>query len=104
MLDLKLAKELLYFTASGQRDNGFSTHCQIQVSATVTALEKHFKPQVNVVVERHAFRKRDQAPHETIAQYVAALRDVASRCGFDDKTDEMFCDQLIEHVTNPSLR
>ncbi|XP_048853518.1 uncharacterized protein LOC125721593 isoform X2 [Brienomyrus brachyistius] len=72
--------------------------------SAVTALEKHYTPKVNVVVERHTFRQRKQAPHETIIQYAAVLRDLASKCGFDDKTDEMIRDQLIEHVNNSNIR
>lgn len=74
------------------------------VATAVTALEKYFVPKVNVVVEQHAFRQRRQAPHQTVVQYVAVLRDFASKCGFDEKTDEIIWDQLIEHVTNPSIR
>uniref|UniRef100_A0A8C6V5S1 Gypsy retrotransposon integrase-like protein 1 n=1 Tax=Neogobius melanostomus TaxID=47308 RepID=A0A8C6V5S1_9GOBI len=74
------------------------------IASAVTALEKYFTPKVNVVVERHLFRKRKQAPHETIVQYVAALRDLASRCNFEDKMDEMIRDQLIEHVTASRIR
>ncbi|XP_048842528.1 uncharacterized protein LOC125715236 isoform X3 [Brienomyrus brachyistius] len=72
--------------------------------SAVTALEKHYTPKVNVVVERHTFRQRKQAPHETIIQYAAVLHDLASKCGFDDKTDEMIRDQLIEHVNNSNIR
>lgn len=74
------------------------------VATAVTALEKYFVPKVNGIVERHAFRQRRQAPHETAIQYVAVLRDLASKCGFDEKTDEMIRDQLIEYVANPNIR
>uniref|UniRef100_A0A669FAM3 Reverse transcriptase domain-containing protein n=1 Tax=Oreochromis niloticus TaxID=8128 RepID=A0A669FAM3_ORENI len=73
-------------------------------ASAVTALEQHFSPKVNVVVERHAFRKRTQASHETVIQYVASLRDLASKCEFDDRTEEMIRDQLVEHVSSPSIR
>lgn len=72
--------------------------------SALAALEKHYTPKVNVVVERHAFRQRRQAPHETIAQYVAVVRDLASKCGFDDRANEMIRDQLVEHVANPNIR
>ena len=72
--------------------------------AAVTALKAHFTPMTNVVVERHTFRKRAQGPHETVTQYVAALRELASSCEFGDKTDEMLRDQLIQYVTNAHIR
>ncbi len=35
---------------------------------------------------------------------MAALGNLASRCGFDDKTNEIICNQLIEHLTNSNIR
>uniref|UniRef100_A0A8C1UM80 Uncharacterized protein n=1 Tax=Cyprinus carpio TaxID=7962 RepID=A0A8C1UM80_CYPCA len=67
-------------------------------ASAVSAIEKHFTPKVNVVVEPYAFRKRAQFPHETIAQYVQAS------CGFEDKSDDMICDQLLEHFLSDSIR
>lgn len=72
--------------------------------SAVAALKAHFIPMTNVVVERHTFRKRAQGPHETVSQYVAALRELASSCDFGDKADEMLRDQLIQYVTNAHIR
>ena len=72
--------------------------------SAVAALKLHFTPAVNVVVERHKFRKRLQNPHETVTQYIAALRDLASTCEFGDKNDEMLRDQLIEYLSNARIR
>ncbi|KAL1251129.1 hypothetical protein QQF64_018925 [Cirrhinus molitorella] len=73
-------------------------------SSAISALEKHFTPKVNVVVERYAFRKRAQFQHETVAQYVTALRSLATTCGFEDKADDMIRDQLLEHLCCDSIR
>uniref|UniRef100_A0A673G1B2 Retrotransposon gag domain-containing protein n=1 Tax=Sinocyclocheilus rhinocerous TaxID=307959 RepID=A0A673G1B2_9TELE len=73
-------------------------------ASAISALQKHFTPKVNVVVERYAFRKHAQFPHETIAQYVAALRAHAATCGFEDKADDMIRDQLLEHLCSDSIR
>ena len=70
----------------------------------VNALKAHFNPKTNTVAERHAFRKRSQAPHESILQYVAALRDLVSTCDFGDSENEMIRDQLIENVCNSRIR
>ena len=74
------------------------------LEAAITALEKYFIPQRNVVAERHAFRKRAQAPHESVLQYVAALRDLANTSEFGANLDEMLCDQLVEYLNNPRIR
>ncbi|ROL52318.1 hypothetical protein DPX16_18686 [Anabarilius grahami] len=72
-------------------------------ASAVSALEKHFTPKTKVnVVERYAFRKRAQFPHETIAQYVLACS--CSSCRFEDKSDDMVRDQLLERLLSDSIR
>lgn len=58
---------------------------------------------MNVVVERHTFRKRAQRPQESIVQYIAALRELAATCEFVN-TDDMIRHQLVEHVANFRIR
>lgn len=70
----------------------------------IAALTAHFTPRRNIVAERHAFRKRVQAPGETIIQYVAALRDLAVTCDFAATLDEMLRDQLVENVSSHRIR
>ncbi len=101
ILSLKLRRELLCFIAyRGTLAFLLVAETGDSFTSAVAALEKCFKSKVNIAVERHAFKKWAQALYETITQYVAALRDLASRCRFDDKMDEMIRDQLIEYVTN----
>lgn len=54
--------------------------------SAVAALQAHFTPMANVVVDSHTIRRRVQGPHETVVQYVAALRELASSCDFGSKT------------------
>ncbi|KAL1274350.1 hypothetical protein QQF64_027164 [Cirrhinus molitorella] len=70
----------------------------------IAALKAHFAPRRNIVAECHAFRKRVQAPGETIIQYVAALRDLATTCDFSAILDEMLRDQLVENVSSHRIR
>ena len=72
--------------------------------SAMDALRVHFIPAINVVVERHKFRQRVQRPHETVTDYIAALRELATTCGFDGHTDEMIRDQLIEHASCSKVR
>lgn len=71
-------------------------------ASAVSALEKHFTPKGNVVFECYAFRKRAQFPHETTAQHVAALCALTV-CGFDDKSDDMIHDRLLECLLSDSI-
>ncbi len=41
---------------------------------------------------------------ETVLQYIAALRDLATTCEFAETLDDMLRDQLVENVTNPRIR
>ncbi len=66
----------------------------------IATLKAHFAPRRNIVAERHAFRKRVQAPEETILQYVAALRDLAATCDFEDTLDDMLRDQKNKKIKN----
>lgn len=74
------------------------------LDSAIAALQTHFNPKINVVAERHAFRKRTQATSESVLHYVAALRDLVSKCEFGANTDDMIRDQLIEHVASHRIR
>ena len=43
-------------------------------------LKDHFNPTRAVIAERFHFHRRQQAPGESIADYNAALRTLATRC------------------------
>ncbi len=62
--------------------------------ATAT-LKAHFGPRRNTVAECHAFRKRVQAPRETMRQYIVALWDLAATCDFAATLDDMLRNQLV---------
>ncbi|KAI2660383.1 Transposon Ty3-G Gag-Pol polyprotein [Labeo rohita] len=85
----------LFYTLPNQGDS---------MEDAIVALKAHFAPRRNIVAERHAFRKRVQAPGESIVQYVAALRDLASTCDFAATLDEMLRDQLVENVSSHRIR
>ncbi|KAF7643879.1 hypothetical protein LDENG_00231610 [Lucifuga dentata] len=70
----------------------------------VAALKAHFIAKVNVVVEQHMFRKRVQGPNESILQYIAALRDLASTCDFGEMCKDMIRDKFVEHVASHRIR
>lgn len=70
----------------------------------IATLEGHFKSTLNVTAARHRFRRRTQAPGETAADYVTALRSLVGACNFGDLADDMIRDQLIEKTTSGYLR
>ena len=52
-----------------------------------TLLKNHFEPTPSVIAERYRFHRREQAPGESIASYVAELRQLTVHCKFEDTTD-----------------
>lgn len=71
---------------------------------TIFCLERHFQPKVNVVAERYKFRQRAQLPGESIANYVAALRELGKTCEFGATEDEMIRDQIVEKINSSKIR
>ncbi len=53
------------------------------LNETFDCLKSHFEPKRTTIVERYHFHKRDQAARETIADYEAALRNLAKYCEFN---------------------
>lgn len=70
----------------------------------VRLLAGHFAAPQNVILQRILFRQRKQRTGESVHQYVADLRGLASACKFDALQDEMIRDQLAEHTNDPKIR
>ena len=58
----------------------------------------------NKRAERYAFRRWAQSQCESITEYIAALRDLASTCDFGDFREDAICDQMIENMYNHKIR
>ena len=58
----------------------------------------------NKRAERYAFRRWAQSQCESITEYIAALRDLASTCDFGDFLEDAICDQMIENMYNHKIR
>ena len=86
----------VYFTLVKPEDD-------VKYVDAVKLLGDHFTPQSNVPFERHLFRKLEQAPDESVNQFVCRLREKAVNCDFTD-SDEAIRDQLIDKCRDPKLR
>ena len=49
-----------------------------------TLLKSHFEPTPSVIVEWYQLHRREQAPGESIASYMAELRQLTVHCKFED--------------------
>ncbi|XP_033725232.1 uncharacterized protein K02A2.6-like [Pecten maximus] len=73
---------------------------------TVSTLNKHFTPEVNIPYERHLFRSMSQKADETVEQFITRLRQKAETCEFGDlnAVNEQIRDQVIEKCSQHHLR
>ena len=67
-------------------------------------LKAHFEPKPIRAAERYYFRRRLQAPGESIAEYVAELRRLSTHCRFDGYLEDELCDQLVCGLRNENIR
>ena len=67
-------------------------------------LANEYKVVRNKRAERYVFRRRAQSQCESITEYIAALRDLASTCDFGDFLEDAICDQMIEKMYNHKIR
>ena len=61
----------------------------------VDTLKGHFEPKPLVIAERFHFHRRNQAPGESITEYIAKLRRLASKCDFRAYLEEALRDRLV---------
>ncbi|XP_072142311.1 uncharacterized protein [Dermacentor andersoni] len=55
---------------------------QVSYAEIVAALQAHYDPRPSEVYSRAMFQRRDQLPGESVNDYVAALRKLATSCNF----------------------
>ena len=58
-------------------------------------LRRHYEPKRAVIAERFHFHKRDQAVGESITDYDAALRRLATHCRFGATLEQVLRDRLV---------
>ena len=58
-------------------------------------LKSHFEPKRNIIAEWFRFHRWNQMAGESVAQFVAELRHIASRCEFGEYLTEALRDRLV---------
>ena len=67
-------------------------------------LVKHFEPKPVVIAERFQFHRRNQAANETVAEYEAELRRLATHCAFGDYLSEAIRDRIVCGLRSESIQ
>ena len=88
-------KKLFYLTVSVQRARNDFPNCPM------LHIPKCFRAHESPTQARE--RKGAQLLGESITEYIAALRDLATTCHFGDFLDNALCDQLIEKLHNSNI-
>ncbi|KAL1419633.1 hypothetical protein MTO96_025204 [Rhipicephalus appendiculatus] len=69
----------------------------------LAALRDHLAPKPPELAQRYEFHRRDQAPSESTAAYLAALRTTAQHCGFND-LDTALRDRFVFGLQNDTVK
>ena len=65
------------------------------LATLMSKLKAHFEPKHLVIAERFHFHKRSQNSDESVAEYLAELRRMATRCDFGAYLEEALRDRLV---------
>ena len=71
---------------------------------SIEALENYFKPTRNEIYERYLFYNCDQAPQETVDQWVTKLRQLSKSCNFGTLTDSLLRDRIVLGAKDKAAR
>ena len=69
-----------------------------------TTLKSHYEPKPIVITERFHFHRRNQSSGESVAEYVAELRRLATHCQFGEYLDEALRDRLVCGMRNAATQ
>ena len=67
-------------------------------------LKKHFAPIKIVIFERFHFHRRSQGPEETISEFLAELRRLATHCSFGEFLNDALRDRLVCGLRSESIQ
>ncbi len=73
-------------------------------SDIVKLVQQYYAPPPFPIVQRYKFNTRVREPAESIAQYVAALRQLSEYCQYGDTLAEMFRDRLVCGINHEGIQ
>ena len=74
----------------------------VPLPTIIEKMTNHFQPQPSEIVQRFQFHTRVRHPHESVADYIARLKQIAGHCNFGDaaRVNEMLRDRLVCGIAN----
>ena len=68
---------------------------QKTMAELTTFHKEHYKPKTLIIARRFYFHHCDQVAHETVAEYIAELRKLATPCKFGEYLDQALRNRLV---------
>ena len=74
----------------------------VELATLIEKMTKCFQPAPSEIVQRIQFNTRVRQPHESVATYIAQLKQIAEHCNYRDaaRINEMVRDRLVCRITN----
>ena len=76
----------------------------IKYADLVKALSVHYDPVPSSIVQRYKFYNRSREEGESIADFVASLREIAKYCDYKDTLNMMLRDRLVCGVNHQGIQ
>jgi hypothetical protein len=74
-------------------------------SAELVALvQNHFAPKPSDILQRYKFHNRFNEPGESVAAYVAELRNISEHCNFGATSETMIRDRLVCGIMDDKIQ
>ena len=70
----------------------------------VALVKSHYTPKPSVIVQWFQFHSRTQKPGETVATFVAELRQLSKFCEFGASLEDMLRDRLVCGIASSSIQ
>lgn len=67
-------------------------------------MSSHLKPKANVITERYKFKERKQQEMESVSSYIAALKNIASNCQFEENLENNLRDQIVWGLKDETIK
>ena len=76
---------------------------ECELATLIETLENHFEPKSNLITERYKFHKKSQLPTESVAEFIAELRPLATHCEFNATLNDSLRDRLVVGLRSESI-
>lgn len=67
-------------------------------------MSQHHNPAPSVIVQRYKFNTKFRASGESVADFVASLRQLTEHCNYGDHLNDMLRDRLVCGINNDSIQ